>query len=997
MRKLWRSLLFVFLCLSLSGQLAAQTISENDSLLIDHAQLVNEQVALLKNRLAQAKHQLTELQTRSNSRIPFDQVSTQLLKQVGLDIAVAKSNLDSVDIELTEAQQTTARIDKHMQDIENQLNILNIFGLKIARSSSSPNVAALESELDYQRALYDVEDTRLDYLLQLQTVDTKIYELYKEKYRRIEQMLKSQTILRLKEEQEKSEVGFQRQQTYWLSQLNNLYAQLNRVETSKTSDKSQVAELESEIFFANENVNFTYLQMLMARYEDQIRQYKISIARSTSIDMLNKMSEQTQLLVKQLVRVETLLKTRVDILEKREAFLSHTPTETAKNHADLDVLNTLKSQYDDSLTKVATLNEQLGVLRNSLDLALHQELSARQSLPGFGNSAWLDLGQQLLWVPKLAYQMSKSLLTSVVQSIDEIGYEWGGLFVLFEILWLGGIYFLDRYFTKTVSSMDDHEAGHINPKWLIIKLFHHNLVEMALLMNAVIFFILCDLPAQSYMFIIDVGIVWLLFKMAITTARLVIVESVHDHTTNVRLYHRYRFVLIVGGILTAMSVFVSQLPIVYEVKDLFDRLFLLYTLLISIFLLKSCRIIPVLLAPYIDERRTYVKRVINLLSLFIPLILLSSSIIGLIGYVNMVLTISWYESVFLWVTVGYLILRGLLIEMMAQASYILIRHVTNGWLWTEAFLKPLDKVLRITLFLAAWSVLFLCYGWDQQSPVVERLNKLMHYSLVNVLNTTITPLSVIEVAVIISLLFWAARWTREFVYRFLLSRTKDIGLRNSIAILSQYTMVVIGVLIILRVLGIDFRALTVVAGMFFFGVGLGLRDLFNNFACGFLLLIERPIRVGDIIVINGIEGDVVHIGSRAVTVRTFDHMDLLVPNAEIFSKSFINWTGKDNIVRTVVPIKINRYDNPHEIQKLIYDVLADHKAVLKDPEPEVLMKEMLEEIEFEVRYYINIRQVKSRVSIRSEVLTKIWDIFEQHKIKPPYPHHEIVVKDRSLF
>jgi potassium efflux system protein len=201
---------------------------------------------------------------------------------------------------------------------------------------------------------------------------------------------------------------------------------------------------------------------------------------------------------------------------------------------------------------------------------------------------------------------------------------------------------------------------------------------------------------------------------------------------------------------------------------------------------------------------------------------------------------------------------------------------------------------------------------------------------------------------------------------------------------------VIGILIILRVLGIDFRALTVVAGMFFFGVGLGLRDLFNNFACGFLLLIERPIRVGDIVSINGSEGDVIHIGSRAVTIRTFDHMELLVPNAEIFSKTFINWTAKDNIVRTVFHLKVNRSDNPHEIQKLIYDVLAAHKAVLKDPEPEVFMKELMEETEFEIRYYINIRHVKSRMGVRSEVLADLWDIFAKHNIEPPYPRREIV-------
>ncbi len=274
---------------------------------------------------------------------------------------------------------------------------------------------------------------------------------------------------------------------------------------------------------------------------------------------------------------------------------------------------------------------------------------------------------------------------------------------------------------------------------------------------------------------------------------------------------------------------------------------------------------------------------------------------------------------------------------------------------------------------------------------------MLHYHLADILNTTITPLSIIELAVVISLLYWSARWTREFMYRMLLSRTKDLGLRNSLAILSQYAMTVVGFFIGVRLLGIDFKALTVFATAFAFGVGLGLRDLVNNFACGFLLLLERPLRVGDIIAINGSEGEVMHIGGRAVTVRTWDHMEVIVPNAEIFSKSFTNWTAKDNIIRTVVSIKINRHDNPHSIQTIIHHVLDQQKDVLVDPTPEVFMTELDGDLtEFEVRYYVNLRQIKSRYSLRSEVLIAIWDAFEKHGIQPPYPRHDIYLKENGL-
>src|SRR5665213_1848661 len=99
----------------------------------------------------------------------------------------------------------------------------------------------------------------------------------------------------------------------------------------------------------------------------------------------------------------------------------------------------------------------------------------------------------------------------------------------------------------------------------------------------------------------------------------------------------------------------------------------------------------------------------------------------------------------------------------------------------EAILKPADGILRVLLFLVAGASVFLLYGWDSQSPVVERLTRLLQYEFGSLYGEAITPLSIIELTVTVSLWYWAARCTREFVYRFVLSRSKDLGVRNSIA------------------------------------------------------------------------------------------------------------------------------------------------------------------------------------------------------------------------
>lgn len=988
-------LLFPFLIFiySLSSFAFGEVSQLESALYQDKTRIVFQQTQILKNRLLQGQNELQKLQREQENRqtyISLDRVNKRLLNQARLDIEVAKSNLDSINIESSEAQQTLSHLEKEIQEIENQLNVYNVFGMS---RNEVTNPQSLQRELSYQKILLSLEKNRVDYLQKLQTLFSNILQMDKNKYAYIDTLLKSQTVMQLKEQQAKSELIFQQEQSYWLQQQNILYAELNRLENTKNYDSESYTKLENQIFYANENVNFTYLQMLTARYQDQIQQMKVSISRSNSITLLNKIMDQAQMLSKQLGRLNELLLTRIDILEKRKNLLSG--SQNNKDSEYLIGLTTLDAQYKKALAEIGNLNQELISFRRVLDQTLQQELSSRQGLPGFSTKAWLDLGSEILLVPSLTFQVLKSLSFNTLKALNHIDALWWAFLVGIEILWVSIFSLMSYTLKRAVIGLRDHEYGHINLKWLFIKTSQRCLLDIAIIGNLAWLFSFCNIPSQNFSFLINLALVWLLFKMVLTIARLCLVETVHDRAGHdVRLYHRLKWTFIVGGIITALTVFMHHLPLIFEVKDLFDRLFLLFLSIASLFLLKSWEVLPSLILPHVDDKHTYIKRVVRFLCVLIPFILLINSAIGLFGFVNFVQTISWYESIFLVVLISYLFVRGLLNDGMDLVSQFLISHVANGWLWREAFLKPLDKIFRMILFFGACVALFHLYGWDRQSPVVLGLTKLLHYHIVDMLNTSITLQSILELVVIVLVLFWAARWMREFMYRFLLSRTKDLGVRNSIAILSQYTLILVGIFICLRVLGIDFRALTAVAAAFAFGVGLGLRDLVNNFACGFLLLLERPLRVGDTVTINDFEGEVIHIGGRAVTIRTWDHMDVLVPNAEIFSKSFLNWTAKDHIVRTVISIKINRHDRPQDIQSVIYKVLGDHKNVLKDPQPEVFLKELTDGLtEFEVRYFVNLRTVKSRLAVRSEVLISIWEVFELHGIKPPYPHHEIFLKN----
>lgn len=995
--------LLATLCLSALPTFAAvaPSLGEQDHFYLDKTQLVEQQIDLLKKRLTQANQELSYLQHQQEKgfgSFANDQANKFLLYKAGLHVASTKSNLDSINIELTDSQQAMAWLEKNIQEIENQLNALNIFGLKLIQGDVV-QIQGLNSELKYQEKLYELEKQRSSYLFSLQKVEGAVLQLYGEEYVQVNALLKSRKMLHIKEQQVKSELEFQGQQNYWLQRLDDLYAEMKEVEALPS--KSQYSHLEGEIFYANENINLVYLKTLIARYKDQLRQIRLSIARTNSISLLNSLSDQTQVLGKQIVRVDLLINHRVELIKKRASIYAHeksakTPSQKQESQktAELDQFAELEALYENLHTDTALLSKRLSEFHLILDKSVQHELSARQGLPGFSSHAWLDLGKEALLVPTLSFQLIKGFITNLVKASERLTVLQCILFFFLEAAWLFAFSVTKRKLIQVLRHTSELSHIVVNIKHLLGSLLLRNLQPLAVIGNAWMLFYFLAIPRGQFDWLIDLSLVWLLFKVVLTIARIVLVETIHDDQGfDVQLYRRLRTIFAFGAVITIFTAFLHQLPLVYEIKDLFDRLFLLMLLIASVLILRSWRIVPQLILEYIDPRRTYLRRIIYFLGIFIPSLLFVNSLIGLFGFVNLVGLISWYEGIFTLVLVVYFFLRSLLSDVMEVLSNLMIRHITNGWLWTEAFLKPLHKVLRICLFFGAWTVLFLLYGWGQQSPVVERLNKFLLYPIVDVLNTTITPFAILELIIASSLFYWAARWTREFVYRLLLSKTQDLGIRNSIAILSQYAVVVAGALICLRLLGIDLHALFLVASGLLIAISFGLRDLFNNFACGLMLLFERPIRVGDIVCVNEQEGKVTHIGSRAVTVRTWDHVEIIVPNTELFNKSFINWTVQDDIVRTVIAIKIDRQDDPLEVQKIILAVLHTCKDVLQEPPPEIYLKDMVDNhSEFDIRYYINIRQVISRVGVRSVVLFALWQAFAEHGVKVPHLQSEILIK-----
>ena len=301
------TIILLILLITFSPFVCAEQFDTDASLTIDRIQLVTQQINLLKDRLGEGEHELAKLQQEHDkqiSQLTMENTNKNLLDKASLDISVSKSNLDSINIEWADSQQTINWLEKNIQEIENQLNVFSMFGLKIERNEL-PNIQELQADLTYQKKLLTLEKNRARYLQDLQNTANNLLQLKKDHYNRINTLLKSRKMLHIKQQQMKDELVYQEQQNRWLQQLNSLYAQMEK--TDPLQSKAAYSTLERSIFYTNEMANYAYIQSLIARYKDQIQQMKLAILKGNSISLLNEISEQVQTLNKQIDRLDAVL------------------------------------------------------------------------------------------------------------------------------------------------------------------------------------------------------------------------------------------------------------------------------------------------------------------------------------------------------------------------------------------------------------------------------------------------------------------------------------------------------------------------------------------------------------------------------------------------------------------------------------------------------------------------------------------------------------------
>jgi potassium efflux system protein len=648
--------------------------------------------------------------------------------------------------------------------------------------------------------------------------------------------------------------------------------------------------------------------------------------------------------------------------------------------------------FTSTVNMAATARDPATATPIRYELLIDEEVRYYHDLPN-SVEQWKLIGAELVHLFSLTEDYFVHLGTEVLQVVEQSSVWQILLSLVLLILWWSisyGITWLAKQARAHLLFSPEKQATFIGQLVEYIAQIWLRNVTLLVIIGSIIWYLL-------YLNIPDVILLFALFavllavKFTIDIARIILFETFTDNAgQDVKLYHALKWGFILGGLLTGLTVLAHQMPISVYMIGFIDRLFLLILLGVSIALLKNWKVVPLLLQPYVERR--YLRRALSILSALIPLVLLSTAIIGLVGYVVLAWRIGIVEAKFLLVLVAWILVRGVVNDIMGWLSNVFIRKIPNGWLWSEAVLKPVWRILNIVAFCLVIVVFFWIYDFQTGSLLIEQIREWLKYTLFTVSGTEITLRKLLVFIVILAVVVWMAKWSREFAYRWLFAGTKDYGLRNTFAVFSQYLTVFIGGVIILQVLGIDLTTLTVVLGALSLGIGIGLQNLANSLVSGLILLIERPIQVGDLVKIGDQEGEIMRMGMRSVTLNTWDHKEVIIPNADTMNQAVTNWTHRDNVIRIETPIRVGFDQDPHAVKKIIQAILHEHIGILDDPEPEVLLMTFAESyVLFDARFYIDLRaqNTHSFVQVRSEILFRIWDELKKHNIPMPYPMHTV--------
>lgn len=283
---------------------------------------------------------------------------------------------------------------------------------------------------------------------------------------------------------------------------------------------------------------------------------------------------------------------------------------------------------------------------------------------------------------------------------------------------------------------------------------------------------------------------------------------------------------------------------------------------------------------------------------------------------------------------------------------------------------------------------------------ISIFNKVWNVKLFTIAGVKITMGSLLTALVLLLFATRLSRMVARIIHRRLILKfVDDKALQNTYYTFAFYGCLAGFVVLSLVLAGIPLHIFTVLGGALAIGVGFGSQNIVNNFISGIILLVEQPIKVGDVIELEGnIIGSVMGIGTRSTKVRNGENKTFIVPNSFLLEKSVLNSTFESPVIRSSIKFGVAYGTDVKMVENICMDILLNAEGVDQHPIPQVLFNNFGDSnLEFEVIFWCNLETVENLAGLRSEIRYKIDSRFKDHKIEMAFPQRDMNLKiNRAL-
>jgi small-conductance mechanosensitive channel len=347
---------------------------------------------------------------------------------------------------------------------------------------------------------------------------------------------------------------------------------------------------------------------------------------------------------------------------------------------------------------------------------------------------------------------------------------------------------------------------------------------------------------------------------------------------------------------------------------------------------------------------------------------------------------------FVWVAKNFLAKSGsveaMKIAVVLLLSFALIRfsiYVLRHVFPPSALLKAWERAIVYTV----WTGVAL-HITGLSVPLVEFLNDLSF----SVGKQEISVFQIMQALLFVIITLLIALWLARLTENRLMRSPLDLSLRVVFVKFIRAILLVMAVLIVLPLVGIDITLLSVFSGALGVGLGIGLQKIASNYISGFIILLDRSIRLGDLITLDNRHGVVSQLHTRYTVVKISDGTEAIIPNESFVTNTVINHSYTDPKVLIRLPFSVSYDDEPEPVLEFAAHCAGLQPRVLKDPAPAAFVKSFGQNgIEMELAFWVDDAQ-HGLGPVRSDIYLALWHEFQARGIKIPTPLREVVIKQQ---